>query len=41
MQYLFKTRYEDDIRLLRKTGERIRVGLVIALLLIVPLVFKA
>jgi branched-chain amino acid transport system permease protein len=41
VQYLFKTRYEDDIRLLRKTGERIRVGLVVAFLLIVPLVFKS
>lgn len=37
MQILFKTRYEDDIRFLAKTGEKVRVGLVIALLLAAPL----
>lgn len=37
MQILFKTRYEDDIRFLAKTGEKLRVGLVIALLLAAPL----
>ncbi len=37
MQVLFKTRYEDDIRFLAKTGEKIRVGLVIAFLLAAPL----
>ena len=37
MQVLFKTRYEDDIRLLAKTGEKVRVGLVVAFLLAAPL----
>ena len=37
MQFLFKTRYEDDIRFLAKTGEKIRVGMVIAFLLAAPL----
>ena len=37
MQVLFKTRYEDDIRFLAKTGEKVRVGLVVALLLAAPL----
>ena len=37
MQYLFKTRYEDDIRFLAKTGEKVRVGIVIAFLLAAPL----
>ena len=37
MQTLFKTSYNDDIRFLAKTGEKIRVGLVIALLLAAPL----
>ena len=41
MQYLFKTRYEDDIRLLPKSGERIRVGLVVVFLLFVPLLFQS
>ncbi|MDJ0655063.1 MAG: branched-chain amino acid ABC transporter permease [Xanthomonadales bacterium] len=36
MQILFKTRYEDDIRFLAKTGEKVRVGLVIAFLLLAP-----
>ena len=37
MQVLFKTRYEDDIRFLAKTGEKIRVGLVVTFLLAAPL----
>ncbi len=37
MQVLFKTRYEDDLRFLPKTGEKIRVGLVVAFLLAAPL----
>lgn len=37
MQVLFKTHYNDDIRFLAKTGEKIRVGLVILLLLLAPL----
>ena len=37
MQILFKTRYEDDIRFLAKTGEKIRVGLAIAFLVAAPL----
>jgi branched-chain amino acid transport system permease protein len=37
MQVLFKTRYEDDLRFLAKTGEKIRVGLVIVFLLAAPL----
>jgi branched-chain amino acid transport system permease protein len=40
MQYLFKTQYNDDIRFLAKTGEKVRVGLVILLLLIAPLVLQ-
>lgn len=38
MQYLFKTRYNDDIRFLAKTGEKVRVGLVLIALLAAPLV---
>ena len=37
MQVLFKTRYEDDLRFLAKTGEKVRVGLVVALLIAAPL----
>ena len=37
MQILFKTRYEDDIRFLAKTGEKIRVALVVAFLIAAPL----
>ena len=37
MQVLFKTRYEDDLRFLAKTGEKVRVGLVVAFLLAAPL----
>ena len=40
MQYLFKTQYNDDIRFLAKTGEKIRVGLVILALLLAPLVLQ-
>ena len=40
MQYLFKTRYEDDIRFLPKRGEQIRVGLVIVFLLVAPLLLQ-
>ncbi len=40
MQFLFKTHYNDDIRFLAKTGEKIRVGLVIALLLAAPFVLQ-
>ena len=36
MQFLFKTHYNDDIRFLAKTGEKIRVALVIGLLLNFP-----
>ncbi len=36
MQTLFKTRYEDDINFLAKTGEKVRVGLVIAFLIAAP-----
>ncbi len=37
MQVLFKTAYDDDLRFLARTGEKIRVGLVIAFLLAAPL----
>ena len=37
MQILFKTRYEDDLKFLAKTGEKIRVGLLLVLLLTAPL----
>ena len=37
MQTLFKTRYEDDLKFLAKTGEKVRVGLVVAFLLAAPL----
>jgi len=40
MQYLFKTDYNDDIRFLAKTGEKIRVGIVILLLLLAPLALQ-
>ena len=41
MQVLFKTRYDDDIRFLAKTGEKVRVGLVVAFLLAAPLFMGA
>ena len=37
MQFLFKTSYDQDIRHLPKTGEMIRVGVVVALLIGAPL----
>jgi len=37
MQILFKTRYEDDIHFLAKTGEKVRVGLVVLFLITAPL----
>ena len=37
MQFLFKTEYDDDIRFLAKTGEKIRVAIVIAFLIAAPL----
>ena len=37
MQVIFKTSYDQDINLLSKTGEYIRVSLVIALMLVAPL----
>ena len=40
MQFLFKTKYNDDIRFLPKTGEKIRVGIIIALLLVAPLLLQ-
>ena len=40
MQYLFKTHYNDDIRFLAKTGEKVRVGLGVLLLLAAPLVLQ-
>ena len=36
MQYLFKTSYNDDIRFLARTGEKIRVALVLAVLVAAP-----
>ena len=40
MQYLFKTHYNDDIRFLAKTGEKVRVGLVVLLLALAPLLLQ-
>jgi branched-chain amino acid transport system permease protein len=40
MQFLFKTAYNDDIRFLAKTGEKVRVALVMILLLAAPLVLQ-
>ena len=40
MQYLFKTHYNDDIRFLAKTGEKVRVGLVLSLLVAAPLLLQ-
>ena len=37
MQILFKTRYEDDLRFLAKTGEKVRVGIAVAFLIGAPL----
>ncbi len=41
MQFLFKTAYNDDIRFLAKTGEKVRVVLVTALLIAAPLLLQA
>ncbi|MEM7432289.1 MAG: branched-chain amino acid ABC transporter permease [Pseudomonadota bacterium] len=38
MQFLFKTSYRDDLRLLPKTGEKIRVGIAALFLLSAPLI---
>ena len=40
MQYLFKTHYNDDIRFLAKTGEKVRVGLVVLFLILAPLLLQ-
>ena len=40
MQFLFKTAYNDDIRFLAKTGEKIRVAIVIAFLVAAPLLLQ-
>ena len=40
MQYLFKTKYNDDIRFLAKTGEKVRVAIVAAFLLAAPLLLQ-
>jgi len=40
MEYLFKTAYNDDIRFLAKTGEKVRVAIVLVLLLAAPLVLQ-
>ena len=40
MQFLFKTEYNDDIRFLPKTAEKVRVGVVIAFLVAAPLLLK-
>lgn len=40
MQFLFKTSYNDDIRLLAKTGEKVRVAIVVVFLLAAPLMLQ-
>jgi branched-chain amino acid transport system permease protein len=40
MQFLFKTAYNDDIRFLAKTGEKVRVAIVVALLIAAPLLLQ-
>ena len=40
MQFLFKTAYNDDIRFFAKTGEKIRVALVLIFLLAAPLLLQ-
>jgi len=40
MQFLFKTAYNDDIRFLAKTGEKIRVAIVVAMLIAAPLLLQ-
>ncbi|MEJ2128292.1 MAG: branched-chain amino acid ABC transporter permease [Woeseiaceae bacterium] len=40
MQFLFKTAYNDDIRFLARTGEKVRVAIVTILLLAAPLALQ-
>ncbi len=40
MEFLFKTAYSDDIRFLAKTGEKIRVAIVLVCLLAAPIVLQ-
>lgn len=40
MQYLFKTKYNDDIRFLAKTGEKVRVAIVALCMLAAPLLLQ-
>jgi branched-chain amino acid transport system permease protein len=40
MQFLFKTTYNDDIRFFARTGEKIRVALVMAFLIAAPLLLQ-
>ena len=40
MQFLFKTAYNDDIRFLARTGEKIRVAIVVIFLLAAPLFLR-
>ena len=40
MQYLFKTRYNDDIKFLAKTGEKVRVAVAAVALLSAPLLLQ-
>jgi len=40
MQILFKTAYNDDIKFLPKTGEKVRVGIIIAFLVAAPLLLQ-
>jgi branched-chain amino acid transport system permease protein len=40
MQFLFKTAYNDDIRFLAKTGEKVRVAIVVVLLVAAPLLLQ-
>ncbi len=40
MQFLFKTAYNDDIRFLARTGEKVRVAIVIVFLLAAPLMLQ-
>jgi branched-chain amino acid transport system permease protein len=40
MEFLFKTAYSDDIRFLAKTGEKVRVAIVVMFMLAAPLVLQ-
>ena len=40
MQFLFKTDYNDDIRFLAKTGEKVRVAIVVIFLLVAPFILQ-